>query len=75
MSISSIITRGYGTWGSVNLLPTWGYGIGAAVVVQPNDGWTATTAQRHFISSTATRLWISPTAQRTLIAADKDTSQ
>ena len=75
MSIATVVTRGYGSFSTVNKVPVRGYSHAAAVVVQPNDGWTATTAQRHFISSTATRLWISPTAQRTLIAADKDTSQ
>ena len=30
MSISTVVTRGYGAFGSVNKLPTWGYGIGAA---------------------------------------------
>ena len=30
-SVSTVVTRGYGTWGSVNLIPTLGYGIGAAV--------------------------------------------
>lgn len=33
MSIASVATRGYGTWGSVNLVPTLGYGIGAAVAI------------------------------------------
>jgi hypothetical protein len=27
-SISTVVTRGYGSFGSVNLLPTLGYGIG-----------------------------------------------
>jgi hypothetical protein len=29
-SIAAIITLGFGTFGSVNLLPTIGYGVGAA---------------------------------------------
>lgn len=29
-SIAAIITLGFGTFGNVNLLPTIGYGIGAA---------------------------------------------
>lgn len=33
MSISSIITRGFGSWGSVNLVVTRGYSIGEAVIV------------------------------------------
>lgn len=27
MSISTVVTRGYGAFGNVNLLPTWGYYI------------------------------------------------
>jgi len=33
MSISTVVTMGYGSFGSVNKLPTLGYGIGAAVVL------------------------------------------
>ena len=29
MSISTVVTRGYGTFGNVNKLPVWGYGAGA----------------------------------------------
>lgn len=29
MSVSPIVTRGFGSFGSVNKLPTLGYGIGA----------------------------------------------
>jgi hypothetical protein len=75
MSISTVVTRGYGAFGGVNKLPTWGYGIGAAAVVQPNDGWIAPASHRHFVSPIAHRLWVSPASQRTLISADKDTSQ
>ena len=32
MSISSIVTRGYGSWGGVNDVVTRGYSIGAAIV-------------------------------------------
>lgn len=28
-SPSTVLTHGFGSWGSVNLLPTLGYGIGA----------------------------------------------
>lgn len=31
-SISTVVTMGYGSFGSVNLLPTIGYGIQASVV-------------------------------------------
>ena len=32
MSIATVVTRGYGTWGSLNKLPTWGYDVLAAPV-------------------------------------------
>lgn len=32
-SPSTVISLGYGSWGSVNLVPTLGYGSGAAPVV------------------------------------------
>lgn len=60
-SVSSVTLMGYGNGtfaGSVNLLPTLGYGIGAAVTVQPVDGWIATRRLRHWIAATKTRLWI-----------------
>ena len=67
MSISSIITRGYGTWGSVNLLPTWGYEIG--VVSIATDLYTTrltltgASAKRLPITATAaTRLAITSTS-------------
>lgn len=31
MSIATVVTAGYGSFGSVNLLPTLGYGAGAAI--------------------------------------------
>lgn len=30
-SIATIVTLGFGTWGSVNLIPTLGYGLGAPI--------------------------------------------
>lgn len=32
MSIATVVTRGYGTFGSVNLLPVRGYSIGSPIV-------------------------------------------
>jgi len=31
MSVSTLLTRGYGSFGDVTLLPTWGYGIAVYV--------------------------------------------
>jgi len=36
MSISSVVTRGFGSWGSVNEVVTRGYSIGAVSVPPPN---------------------------------------
>jgi hypothetical protein len=58
MSIASVATKGYGTWSTVNQLPTWGYGIGAAVLVQPVDGCIAQTNSRVAITETQNRVWI-----------------
>jgi hypothetical protein len=33
-SPSSVVTMGYGTWGSTGLVLTLGYGIGAATVIR-----------------------------------------
>lgn len=33
MSIATIVTRGYGSFGSVNFIPTWGYSLGEAAEV------------------------------------------
>lgn len=35
MSIATVVTRGFGSFGSVNKLPTLGYSIGEEVVVTP----------------------------------------
>lgn len=34
-SIATVVTMGFGSFGSVNLLPTLGYGIGVAVTTRP----------------------------------------
>lgn len=38
MSIATVVTMGYGTFGSVNKLPTLGYSIGAPVVLVYGPG-------------------------------------
>ena len=60
-SISSVTTMGYsnGTFsGSIALVVTLGYGIGAAVLVQPVDGAIAQTNSRVAITETQNRVWI-----------------
>lgn len=38
MSIATVVTRGYGSFGSVNKLPTLGYSVGAAAAeIHPGD--------------------------------------
>ena len=47
MSISSVVTRGYGTWSTVNKLPTWGYSIGIPpAATAPQDGWVSQQVSR-----------------------------
>lgn len=41
-SPSTVLTRGYGSWGTVNELPTLGYGIGASVALIPSITFRAT---------------------------------
>ena len=50
MSIATIVTRGYGTFGSVNLLPTRGYSIGEDVeeMVGPGTDYTATEERAEY---------------------------
>lgn len=38
-SIATVVTMGYGSFGSVNLLPTLGYGIGVGVVATVGPFW------------------------------------
>ena len=44
MSVATVVTRGFGSFGSVNKLPTLGYSIGAAVAVV-NGPWCVETVQ------------------------------
>ncbi len=39
-SPSTVLTRGYGSWGSVNEVVTLGYGVGAAAEVHPGGTFT-----------------------------------
>lgn len=47
MAIAPIVTRGYGAFGGINLLPTRGYAIGVAPVIEPvrilNVAWAVNT--------------------------------
>lgn len=45
-SIATVVTRGYGTFGSVNLLPTHGYGVGAEAVANVGGMEYATNNER-----------------------------
>ena len=47
--ISDIVSRGFGSWGSVNDLPTRGFGIGAAEVLDARGHqYTATDNRAHY---------------------------
>lgn len=45
-SIATVVTRGYGSFGSVNLLPTHGYGIGAEAAANVTGIEYATNNER-----------------------------
>ena len=73
-SVSSVTTMGYGNGtfaGSIALVVTLGYGIGAAAVIQPNDGWIAGTRSRLLVSDSRDRIAVSQTRNRVWIARDK----
>jgi hypothetical protein len=47
--ISSIVTRGFGSWGSVVDVPTRGFGIGASVTPSvPGMEWTTGRERFHW---------------------------
>jgi hypothetical protein len=60
-SISSVTTMGYsnGTFnGSIALVVTLGYGIGAAATVTVNDGWITESRSRVMVPESRDRVWI-----------------
>lgn len=69
MSISTVVTRGYGSWGTVNFLPPHGYASGNApppptiVYIQKMDGHQRAGYPLGFamwlltVLSNATNLW------------------
>jgi hypothetical protein len=44
-SPSSVLTLGYGSWGSVNLVPTLGYGVSVDDVFTPTETYCVCAAQ------------------------------
>ena len=44
-SIATVVTMGFGTFGDVTLLPTLGYGIGEAAIIE-NRKWITLEGQR-----------------------------
>ena len=58
MSIATVVTSGFGSFGSVNKLPTWGYDIGAAVTSPAYETRRhtlyGTALTRHTLTATAT---------------------
>lgn len=62
MGVSSIIQRGYGSWGGVNLIPTQGYGIGASGATTIDVSTTlGFTAAAEVTLTTATTVSVSTT--------------
>lgn len=58
-SIATIVTLGYGSFGSVNLLPTLGYSLGGDA---PNIGPLRTLAAAYYESGAAIGIYFQPGA-------------
>ena len=58
MAIRDVVTRGYGTWGSIAEVVTRGYGIGAAVATVESPGleFTVKDGRLHFAIQPDARL-------------------
>jgi hypothetical protein len=59
-SIATVVTMGFGSFGSVNLVPTLGFGVGAVLesttpVFRYRDATSGTFRSRDAASSTAVR--------------------
>ena len=46
MSVATVVTRGYGSFGSVNKIPTLGYGLDEEVIRNPNPRRTFIVPQK-----------------------------
>ena len=66
-SPSTVLSRGYGSWGSVNLLPTRGYGIGVSSPITLVGHWENVIA-----FSSANELIDLTSANKTLEAFSSD---
>lgn len=62
-SPSSVISLGYGSWGSVNLLPTLGYGVGEAAPAAVGVVTASATARTPGATATARTPGASATAR------------
>ena len=62
MSIATVVTRGYGSFSTVNKVPVRGYSHGV-VAAPTREGW---------IAAKADRIWVVPSAQRTFVAHAKE---
>lgn len=60
-SIATVVTMGFGSFGSVNLLPTIGYGISSAVAITDfSIGWFSPARLTDWTSPSALIDWTSP---------------
>ena len=63
MAIRTVVTRGYGNGtfsGTIALVTTRGYAIGAAVVVVPSATWTAPARSQDWKAPARSQTWTSP---------------
>lgn len=59
-SISTVVTRGYGSFGDVNLLPTLGYGSSDEASI-PVDCWTAPHRRTDYTAEQRVTDWAAET--------------
>ena len=71
-SPSSVLTLGLGSWGSVGLLITLGYGVSQAVTAPAEQTWTAGAIDRTWTAGAISRTWVAPAIDRTWIAGDPE---
>ena len=72
MTVGRILTQGYGVFGGRRYVPTLGLGVGEAVVVTPNDGWTAESRSRLLVSESRLRTIVPESRNRVWVAEERN---
>ena len=73
MSASTVVTMGYGSFGSVNFLPTLGYSSSVTVAaVSVEDGGASTLPQRRTVAGMRVRSVSSGIPKRNVVSQFKE---